>query len=427
MRMVLAREVALETSSEPMSALVYELSVDRSQSRETVSVCVRMETEKHSHETEFKIEIDVAEEPPLAWCMTQQQPQSVERSQARQTVSGCDRMEEEERTVKIEVETERDTQEPLLGRQSVPQCTTQQHSQEPEVKIEIDIAEEPPLAWCMTQQHSHVGTGKMSGRGRPRRPNQGNRPARLQEELPVSGARAKRQRRSETTAATAQVPSSNRDSQGAWFDGAHDATRQEPELRQQLVRTGRGRPRRTNQGNRPARLQEELPVSGARAKRQRRTATRAATAQVPSSNKDSQGAWFDRAHDATRQEPESRQQQGTDEGLFNRVRSLKEWANQARQDSEARIRALESALASQSASQKGQALDALSITVPHEIKERIVLNKFVDLQVLSANSFLDRPEEKAHNCRPTLLFLSSPHQLELTTSPLPATTVFRSI
>ncbi|KAK7096445.1 hypothetical protein V1264_005741 [Littorina saxatilis] len=320
MRMVLASEVALEASSEPMSALVYELSVDRSQSRETVSVCDRMETDQHSHETEFKIEIDVAEEPPLAWSMTQQQPQSVERSQARQTVSGCDRMEEEERTVKIEVETERDTQEPLLGRQSVPQCTTQQHSREPEIKIEIDVAEEPPLAWCMTQQHSHVGTGKMSGRGRPRRPNQGTRPARLQEELPVSGARAKRQR---------------------W------------------------------------------------------TATRAATAQVPSSNRDSQGAWFDGAHDATRQEPEPRQQQGTDEGLFNWVRSLEEAANQARQDSEARIRALESALASQSASQKGQALDALSITVPHEIKERIVLNKFVDLQVLSAKSFLDRLEEKA--------------------------------
>ncbi|XP_070178865.1 mucin-22-like [Littorina saxatilis] len=119
-----------------------------------------METDQHSHETEFKIEIDVAEEPPLAWSMTQQQSQSVERSQARQTVSGCDRMEEEERTVKIEVETERDTQEPLLGRQSVPQCMTQQHSREPEIKIEIDVAEEPPLAWCMTQQHSHAPAGK---------------------------------------------------------------------------------------------------------------------------------------------------------------------------------------------------------------------------------------------------------------------------
>ncbi|XP_070177978.1 uncharacterized protein [Littorina saxatilis] len=119
-----------------------------------------METEQHSHETEFKIEIDVAEEPPLAWCMTQQQPQSVERSQARQTVSGCDRMEEEEQTVKIEVETERDTQEPPLGRQSVPQCTTQQHSREPEIKMEIDVAEEPPLAWCMTQQHSHAPAGE---------------------------------------------------------------------------------------------------------------------------------------------------------------------------------------------------------------------------------------------------------------------------
>ncbi|XP_070177564.1 nucleolar protein dao-5-like [Littorina saxatilis] len=223
-----------------------------------------METDQHSHETEFKIEIDVAEEPPLAWCMTQQQPQSVDRSQTRQTVSGCDRMEEEERTVKIEVETEIDTQEPPLVRlpvsqcmteqhsqepevkievkterdtqeqpQSVPQCTAEQHSQEQgiktEVKIEIDVAEEPPLAWCMTQQHLHVRTG----RGRPRRPNQGKRPARLQEELPVSGARAKRQRRTATTGATAQVPSSNRDSQGAWFDGAHDATRQEPEPRQQ--------------------------------------------------------------------------------------------------------------------------------------------------------------------------------------------------
>ncbi|XP_070177645.1 uncharacterized protein [Littorina saxatilis] len=134
------------------------LSVDRSQSRETVSVCDRMETEQHSHETEFKIEIDVAEEPPLAWCMTQQQPQSVERSQARQTVSGCDRMEEEERTVKIEVETERDTQEPPLGRQSVSQCMAQQHSQKTEVKTERDT-QEPPLgrqsvSQCMAQQHS---------------------------------------------------------------------------------------------------------------------------------------------------------------------------------------------------------------------------------------------------------------------------------
>lgn len=157
--------------------------------------------------------------------------------------------------------------------------------------------------------------------------------------------------------------------------------------------SGRGRPRRPNQGKRPARLQEELPASGAKGKRQRRTATTAATAQVHSSDSDSQGAWFDGAQDATRHDP--RQQQGTDEGLFNRLRSLEEAANQARQDSEARIKALESALASQSASQKGQALDALSITVPPEIKERIALNKFVDLQVLSAKSFLDRPEEKA--------------------------------
>ncbi|XP_070177646.1 zinc finger protein 135-like [Littorina saxatilis] len=69
-------------------------------------------------------------------------------------------MEEEERTVKTEVKTERDTQEPLPGRQSVSQCMTGQHSQEPEVKaeikIEIDVAEEPPLAWYMAHQHSQV-------------------------------------------------------------------------------------------------------------------------------------------------------------------------------------------------------------------------------------------------------------------------------
>ncbi|XP_070177635.1 caldesmon-like isoform X2 [Littorina saxatilis] len=122
-----------------------------------VSQCT---TQQHSQEPEVKIEIDVAEEPPLAWCMTQQQPQSVERSQARQTVTdGCDRMEEEEWTVKTEVKTERDTQEPLLVRLPVSQCMTEQHSQEPEVKtevkIEIDVAEKPPLAWCMAQQHSH--------------------------------------------------------------------------------------------------------------------------------------------------------------------------------------------------------------------------------------------------------------------------------
>ncbi|XP_070177630.1 caldesmon-like isoform X2 [Littorina saxatilis] len=163
-------------------------SEDRSQVRRTVRGCDRLEgkktevktevtterdtqeaplvrlpvsqctTEQHSQYSDVKIEIDDAEEPPLAWCMTQQQPQSVERSQARQTVSGCDRMEEEEWTVKTEVKIERDTQEPLLVRLPVSQCMTEQHSQEPEVKtevkIEIDVAEEPPQAWCMTQQHS---------------------------------------------------------------------------------------------------------------------------------------------------------------------------------------------------------------------------------------------------------------------------------
>ncbi|XP_070177618.1 zinc finger and SCAN domain-containing protein 22-like [Littorina saxatilis] len=84
--------------------------------------------------------------------------QSEDRSQVRRTVRGCDRLEEK----KTEVTTERDTQERLLVRLlrlPVPQCMTGQHSQEPEVKaevkIEIDVAEEPPLAWCMTQQHSH--------------------------------------------------------------------------------------------------------------------------------------------------------------------------------------------------------------------------------------------------------------------------------
>ncbi|XP_070177586.1 zinc finger protein 90-like isoform X1 [Littorina saxatilis] len=105
---------------------------------------------------------------PVRYVLTPQpQPEkqnqhSDDESQPRQTVSGCDRMEEEERTVKTEVKTERDTQEPLLVRLPVPQCTTEQHSQEPEVKTEVKTerdTQEPPLvrlpvSLCTTEQHS---------------------------------------------------------------------------------------------------------------------------------------------------------------------------------------------------------------------------------------------------------------------------------
>lgn len=58
-----------------------------------------------------------------------------------------------------------------------------------------------------------------------------------------------------------------------------------------------------------------------------------------------------------------------------------------------RIAILEQAL-SQTGSQKGQALDQLSITVPQEVKEKILARKYVDMNVLLAKSFLDKPEDK---------------------------------
>ncbi|XP_070190041.1 integrase/recombinase xerD homolog [Littorina saxatilis] len=73
----------------------------------------------------------------------------------------------------------------------------------------------------------------MSGRGRPRRATQGKRPARLQEELPrPREAGNKRQRRTGAAAASSHVPSSDSDSQGAWFEGAEHASRQEPQQQQ---------------------------------------------------------------------------------------------------------------------------------------------------------------------------------------------------
>ncbi|KAK7091506.1 hypothetical protein V1264_009177 [Littorina saxatilis] len=140
--------------------------------------------------------------------------------------------------------------------------------------------------------------------------------------------------------------------------------------------SARGRPKRRNQGRRPAWHDEEPPRGSGGASRQQQAKKRRVAVEEPSSpgEDDSQDAWYENVGTSAARDARP---EGMEEALLNRLRVLEE------------------ALGCQAARQKGQALDSLAITVPPEVKEKILLGKFVEMHVLLAKSFLDRPEEKA--------------------------------
>ncbi|XP_070174207.1 uncharacterized protein [Littorina saxatilis] len=97
--------------------------------------------------------------------------------------------------------------------------------------------------------------------------------------------------------------------------------------------SGRGRPRRATQGKRPARLQEELPrPREAGNKRQRQTGAAASSSHVPSSDSDSQGAWFEEAEHASRQEPQQQQVSGIMLVGSSLITRLQQHLDRSRQD-----------------------------------------------------------------------------------------------
>ena len=142
---------------------------------------------------------------------------------------------------------------------------------------------------------------------------------------------------------------------------------------------GRGRPKR--QARRPTRLSspdKETPARG----------------HSPAQPRPPKRMRQEEAQEQTWWEPPQRasgsQEPGTPEGLVINLTD----PSYMSQDVLTRIKALEAALQAKQASSKGQEIENLSITVPTDVRDKIVTGKFVDFSLLLSKTFGKRPEDE---------------------------------
>lgn len=147
--------------------------------------------------------------------------------------------------------------------------------------------------------------------------------------------------------------------------------------------SGRGRPKRT--GRRPARLRAPSPSPPPARKRSRhspppaRERSRQGEGSSTDQVQDRQGApwWEDQSPPRAPSPPGNVENPVTDQdALLDR------------------IRALEAALTQKQAANKGQELDELGITVPSDMRAKILAGKCVDLSQLLSKSLVDPQEAK---------------------------------